>query len=202
MQQSTRKFQAIIGLGNPGKRYLETRHNAGFQVVDRLHQIYDGLTWKKNNTAWTSAVSLKGKFVRLLKPATFMNHSGLAVSQFVMKFLLDPTELIVIHDDLDIELERVKVKLGGGHAGHKGVKSIVEHLKTVDFARVRVGIGRPEKENAIDFVFGNELHKCFFVNSSVVYNTIQRWQVFNKVINIFIFRNIRHNCLMLCVIHH
>ncbi len=155
MQQSTRKFQAIIGLGNPGKRYLETRHNAGFQVVDRLHQIYDGLTWKKNNTAWTSAVSLKGKFVRLLKPATFMNHSGLAVSQFVMKFLLDPTELIVIHDDLDIELERVKVKLGGGHAGHKGVKSIVEHLKTVDFARVRVGIGRPEKENAIDFVLSS-----------------------------------------------
>jgi peptidyl-tRNA hydrolase, PTH1 family len=155
MEQPTRNFRGIVGLGNPGRRYLKTRHNAGFQVIDRIFQKYSGLGWKLNDKGWISTACIKGNSVRLLKPATFMNQSGLAVMHFIKTNAIDPTEMIVIHDDLDIDLQKIRVKSGGGHAGHKGVKSIIENIKTGDFCRVRVGIGRPEKENTVDFVLSS-----------------------------------------------
>jgi len=133
----------IVGLGNPGRQYAETRHNVGFMMVDYLagrnNLIFTDSKWK----AKTAKTVFWDEPVVLLKPETFMNLSGTAVAGAAHFYKLQPVEIIVFHDDLDMELGRVKIVLGGGDGGHKGIRSIIEHLGSRDFPRVKIGIGRP-----------------------------------------------------------
>jgi PTH1 family peptidyl-tRNA hydrolase len=125
----------IVGLGNPGHSYERTRHNAGYLVADELAKRHDG-SWRKRKKAEAAPVSVGLTNTTLLKPTTLMNNSGSAVSDF------RPEDLIVVHDDLDLEAGTVRVKVGGGAGGHNGLRSIIGRLGN-DFVRVRIGVGRP-----------------------------------------------------------
>jgi len=147
----TKYSMLIAGLGNPGPEYEATRHNFGFMAVDQLMDRSGGPekcpaveTRGDCLTYECQPVRNKAK-VLLAKPQTYMNLSGLAVGKLASKFELSQTDILVIHDDLDLELGRMKLKKGGGDAGHNGIKSIVEHLGGAGFHRLRMGIGRPER---------------------------------------------------------
>lgn len=133
----------LVGLGNPGSKYSGTRHNVGFMLLDYLaRESGAGFTetrWK----AMSAKTVISGITVIMLKPATFMNLSGSAVLQAAHFYKIEPAQIIVIHDDIDIELGRIKLVTGGGDGGHKGVRSVIEHLGTSDFPRLKIGIGRP-----------------------------------------------------------
>ena len=140
----------IIGLGNPGKRYEPTRHNIGFMVLEKLAaQLEIELKQKSFNALWGKGV-LSGKKILLAKPQTFMNLSGTAVRQLQSFFKTDISNLIVIHDDLDLPFGAVRLKAGGGTAGHKGLASIETNLGTSGFIRVRLGIGKPVDKSRIE----------------------------------------------------
>lgn len=133
----------IAGLGNPGKSYQYTRHNLGFltlQALSRRHQIQ---IEKRKFESQYGLGEIQNKKVLLLTPLTYMNRSGSAVGHFLRYFQILPENLIVVHDDLDLPWTRIKVVPKGGAAGHKGILSIIEHLKTQEFIRLRLGIGRP-----------------------------------------------------------
>jgi PTH1 family peptidyl-tRNA hydrolase len=125
----------VVGLGNPGRSYERTRHNAGYLVADELAKRHDG-SWRKRKRVEAAPVTLGLNDATLLKPTTFMNDSGFAVSDH------NPEDLIVVHDDLDLEAGTVRVKVGGGAGGHNGLRSIIGRVGN-DFVRVRIGIGRP-----------------------------------------------------------
>ncbi|KPK23511.1 MAG: hypothetical protein AMJ61_15620 [Desulfobacterales bacterium SG8_35_2] len=133
----------IVGLGNPGQQYSGTRHNVGFMVLDYLagknNLIFTESKWK----ALVAKATIWNESVVLLKPETYMNLSGTAVSRAAHFFKLQPANIIVIHDDLDLGFGRLKIVSGGGDAGHKGIRSIIEQLGTKDFPRIKIGIGRP-----------------------------------------------------------
>ncbi len=125
----------VVGLGNPGRSYERTRHNAGYLVADELAKRHSG-SWRKKKRAESAPVSFGPKNATLLKPTTFMNNSGSAVADY------RPEDLIVVHDDLDLEAGTVRVKVGGGAGGHNGLRSIIGRMGN-EFVRVRIGIGRP-----------------------------------------------------------
>jgi peptidyl-tRNA hydrolase, PTH1 family len=137
----------IVGLGNPGRKYERNRHNVGFRVVDELarrHQ-FPAFRGKFGGDLASGVITAGGRPHKaiLLKPMEFMNLSGHAVQQAARFHELEPTEIVVIHDELDIDFGRIKLKSGGGPGGHNGLKSIIQQLGSGDFARVRVGIGKP-----------------------------------------------------------
>uniref|UniRef100_A0A7V6A3T9 Peptidyl-tRNA hydrolase n=1 Tax=Desulfobacca acetoxidans TaxID=60893 RepID=A0A7V6A3T9_9BACT len=133
----------IIGLGNPGGQYARTRHNLGFRVVELLGARYNiPLTKVSLQSLWGQGL-LDGVSVVLAQPTTYMNLSGEAAARLIRYFRLTPEQLIVVHDDLDVPFGRLKLVRGGGAGGHRGIKSIQEHLATADFYRVKLGIGRP-----------------------------------------------------------
>lgn len=145
--------KAVVGLGNPGRRYEGTRHNAGFFVVDLLANAHGAAVAGREHDALSGEIDLAGTRLALIKPQAFMNRSGATVAAFVGDLGLVPADILVVHDDLDLALARIKLKRGGGTAGHRGLESIVEHLGTRDFARLRVGIGRPPAgQQVADFV--------------------------------------------------
>lgn len=141
---SERQVVLIVGLGNPGPRYAKNRHNVGFQVVDRL-ATRAGVTFTNHpGKALACRVTLAGVPVVLAKPQTFMNLSGGSVAALVHWYHVDPLKnLLVVYDDLDLPLGKIRLRPAGGAGGHKGLSSIIEHLRTQNFARLRVGIGRP-----------------------------------------------------------
>ena len=150
-------MKLVVGLGNPGKEYDKTRHNVGFDVLDELVRR-TGVTLRRGWTvpAWTGKAELEGKNVLLVKPRTFMNDSGAAVAKACAYFGVKPAEVVVVHDELDLDFGRLRLKLGGGDNGHNGLKSIRSALGTGDFHRVRFGIGRPPGRQApSDFVLTN-----------------------------------------------
>jgi PTH1 family peptidyl-tRNA hydrolase len=134
----------IVGLGNPGKEYARTRHNVGEDVVNLLAERV-GATFKAGkDKAKVAEVTLAGHRCVLAFPLTYMNESGQAVGPLVRRYdISDPTHLVVIHDELDLPPATVRVKAGGGLAGNNGLRSITQHLKTQDYLRVRIGIGKP-----------------------------------------------------------
>jgi PTH1 family peptidyl-tRNA hydrolase len=143
----------IVGLGNPGVRYHDSRHNVGFQVIDNLRTAYDIALQSYLQTAVYGEGTMAGQAVVLALPLTYMNRSGEAVVALCAHFTLSPSDVIVVHDDLDLPLGRVKLKMRGGDAGHYGVRSIIECLGTEAFPRVRVGIGRPaSRDEVVAFV--------------------------------------------------
>jgi len=146
-------LKLIAGLGNPGKAYLFSRHNLGFMTVDRLADDLDIRISRTQFDALVGDGTMSGTRVVLAKPQTFMNLSGNSVAALVRFYKLEPEDLIVVHDDLDLPFETVRIKKGGGHGGNKGVLSIIDRLGTPDFVRVRLGIGKPpRKEMTEDYV--------------------------------------------------
>ena len=147
----------IVGLGNPGEEYEHTRHNAGFEVIDRLAEEANVRYWKNacGSLVGQGTLSIDGKRedVVLAKPQSFMNLSGGPVTKLLKQFEIAPDQWIVVHDELDIPAGSVRVKRGGGHAGHNGLRSIIEKTGTRDFLRVRIGVGRPPGRMPVpDFV--------------------------------------------------
>lgn len=143
----------VVGLGNPGEEYENTRHNAGFQVLDALAKDVGANYWKAECGALTAKGVLADIDVVFAKPQSFMNVSGGPVKLLANAYGVEPDHIIVVHDDLDIEPGHIRVKRGGGSGGHNGLKSITDKLQTPDYFRVRVGIGRPPgRMDAADFV--------------------------------------------------
>jgi PTH1 family peptidyl-tRNA hydrolase len=143
----------VVGLGNPGDEYRGSRHNLGAEVVEVLAKRHGGRLRKRRERALVDEVTIDGKRVALAVPLTYVNDSGHAVGALVRRFGVAPEELVVVHDELDLPVAEFKVKSGGGLAGHKGLRSIVEHLHTQDFQRVRLGVGKPvSKERGADHV--------------------------------------------------
>jgi len=141
--RSTGKQIVIVGLGNPGRGYSLHRHNIGFHVVDELARQDNG-SWNPNREkTHICEVEIEHQRVILAKPQTYMNRSGKAVAPLLQRENADPARLIVVHDDLDIAVGKVRIKVGGGDGGHKGIRSIADSLRFRDFVRVRLGIGRP-----------------------------------------------------------
>jgi peptidyl-tRNA hydrolase, PTH1 family len=133
----------VVGLGNPGKKYTGNRHNVGFLAVEELRRRETLPDFKeKFSGVWTKG-EVGGKPVALLEPMTFMNLSGGSVQPAAAFLKAEPADIIVLHDELDLPFGDVRLKVGGGHAGHNGLRSIIERLGSPDFVRVRVGIGRP-----------------------------------------------------------
>ncbi len=132
----------VVGLGNPGRDYARHRHNLGWLVVDELARRHDG-SWRGKFSGQLAEVRIDGHRVALLKPETYMNDSGRSVQAALRFYKLEPEGLLVVHDESDLELGRLQARLGGGLAGHNGLRSIAQHLKTQDFLRLRVGVGRP-----------------------------------------------------------
>ncbi len=143
----------VVGLGNPGLEHAKTRHNIGFIALDMISERYSFENWKnKLNGHYATGIVGKQKTI-LLKPQTFMNMSGSCVKSFADYFKIENNNLFVIYDDIDLKLGVMKKKIGGGHAGHNGVKSIFENLQTSNFYKIRIGISRPEqKEKVANFV--------------------------------------------------
>ncbi len=142
-----------IGLGNPGPKYEFTRHNLGFMVVDALlRRIPHEKMSAKADIDLYKAFPEPGRAWLAGKPQSFMNRSGGPAGQIARFFKLEPDQLIVVHDELDLPLGRMKLKFGGGLAGHNGLKSMAEHLGTKDFYRLRMGIGRPQQGATADYV--------------------------------------------------
>jgi len=150
-------IRLIVGLGNPGREYESTRHNAGFWWVDefaRLHKLDFRSEAKFHGL--TARGQLHGHEVLLLKPQTFMNVSGRAVAALVQFYKIDPAEMLVVHDELDLPPGVARLKMGGGHGGHNGLKDIIAHLGTKDFWRLRLGIGHPgERAEVSDYVLND-----------------------------------------------
>ncbi|TXG98255.1 MAG: aminoacyl-tRNA hydrolase [Rhodocyclaceae bacterium] len=148
-------MQLWVGLGNPGPQYAMHRHNVGFMTVDVIAEIHNFGSVQKKFAGWVQEGRIGNEKVILLKPATFMNESGRAVSEAMRFYKLEPDALTVFHDELDLAPFKVKVKLGGGTAGHNGLRSIAQHLGP-DFRRVRIGIGHPgHKDRVTSYVLGN-----------------------------------------------
>jgi peptidyl-tRNA hydrolase, PTH1 family len=138
----------VVGLGNPGPKYARTRHNVGEDVVKVLAQRRDDTLRGGRDNALVAESRIGDQRVVLAFPLTYMNHSGQAVSALVRRYKLDdPSRLVVVHDELDLEPGVVRVKAGGGLAGHNGLRSITQHLKTQDYLRVRVGVGKPPSKD-------------------------------------------------------
>ena len=145
----------IVGLGNPGPQYSWTRHNAGFMVLDRLSRLSGIPVTRKAFSGLSGDGNWAGERVYLLKPQTFMNLSGRSVAEALRFYKLSLSDLIVIHDDLDIPFGKVKLKEGGGHGGHNGLRSLAQELASSSYARIRIGIGRPVHGDVVNYVLAN-----------------------------------------------
>ena len=152
-------FWLIVGLGNPGKKYEGTRHNMGFMTADILAERWSVAFSDHKGLAMLGkgAMNLQGRNVKffLAKPLTYMNDSGNAVASISAYYQIQPDHVVVIHDDMDLEFGRIKVKAGGSAGGHNGIKNIIAHLGTQDFPRIKIGTGAPgEGGDMIDWVIG------------------------------------------------
>ena len=136
----------LVGLGNPGNQYAQTRHNIGFMVIDAFARKRRAILSQHRFGSYSGKTTIAGAEVVMIKPQTFMNRSGEAVLKAVTALKLDPQQIFVVCDDIDLPFGRIRIRLKGGSAGHNGIKSIAERLRTEDFPRLRVGIGRPPED--------------------------------------------------------
>jgi PTH1 family peptidyl-tRNA hydrolase len=142
----------IVGLGNPGPKYQETRHNAGFMVLDRLAETIRLSVDRTKFASLCGEGNWLGERLVLIKPQTFMNLSGRAVADAARFYKVPPADIVVVHDELDLPYGQIRLKEGGGHGGHNGLRSIIAELGSADFLRLRIGIGRPDKGSAEKYV--------------------------------------------------
>ncbi len=169
-------MQLIVGLGNPGSKYGKTRHNIGFRFLDLLAESrglrFDAAprfraelaTWKQGDSK-----------VLLVKPQTFMNNSGEAVGPLARYYDVAPNQIIVVYDDLDLPAGRIRLKKGGGHGGHNGLKSLNQHLPDSDYIRIKIGIGRPEHGEVTPWVLGQASEKDRAFESAVFDVLLGEW---------------------------
>ncbi|MDU4960863.1 MAG: aminoacyl-tRNA hydrolase [Sporomusaceae bacterium] len=136
-------MKLIVGLGNPGSEYSATRHNAGFLAIDELARRWGVDSWRSRNEAVCAEYRDAGETVLLVKPQTYMNLSGVAVGELMRWYKLTSEDIIVIYDDLDLPVGKLRLRPQGGAGGHKGIESLLIHLGSEAFARIRIGIGRP-----------------------------------------------------------
>jgi PTH1 family peptidyl-tRNA hydrolase len=134
----------VVGLGNPGREYARNRHNVGWMVADELAHRH-GVTWRSKFSGRVGDLRLDDRRLALLKPETYMNESGRSVGAAARFYKAEPEAVLVVHDEGDFDLGRLQARLGGGLAGHNGLRSLAAHLGTPDFVRLRVGVGRPER---------------------------------------------------------
>lgn len=146
----------IVGLGNPGAKYENNRHNIGFKAVDEIAHRFSFSSWSEKFSGFVCKGEIEGEKVVLLKPLTYMNNSGNAVSLALNFFKIKPENMIVIHDELDLPPLKVRYKLGGGNGGHNGLKSIQQKIGTPNFNRLRLGVGHPgSKEKVSPYVLSD-----------------------------------------------
>lgn len=148
-------MKCIVGLGNPGKKYEQTRHNVGFMVIDELAKRHNASLSKKKFNGLYAMETIQGEKVILLAPQTYMNLSGEAVRPLMEYYNLELDDIIVIYDDLDLPTGKIRLRQKGGHGGHNGLRSIIDQLGNKEFKRIRIGIGRPaSRVPVIDYVLG------------------------------------------------
>ena len=148
-------MKLFVGLGNPGENYCKNRHNIGFMAIDAIINRHGGSSWKKKFQGLATEVILNREKLIFLKPSTFMNLSGQSVSEASKFYKLPSSEICVFHDELDLPFMKIKTKLGGGHAGHNGLRSIQQQLGP-DYFRVRIGVGHPgDKAKVASYVLNN-----------------------------------------------
>lgn len=187
-------FELIVALGNPGAEYKNTRHNAGFIVADSFAESCNNISAEfKTNGASVRKFSLNDKDIFILKPLEFMNRSGQPVASFIAKKNIEPEKIIVVHDDMDIALGKIKLSFASGAAGHKGVESIITCIGSANFARIRIGIGKPNGTGA-DYVlsyFSDEEEKDFVKSVELSVEAIKFSLVngINKAMNKFNGKN-------------
>jgi len=147
-------MKVIVGLGNPGEKYAGSRHNVGFMLLDALARDLDlGGQWREQDNAAVMTVIKEAEKMILVKPLTYMNESGRAVAPILHWHKIDPRDLLVIHDDIDLPVGMVRIRPKGSSGGHNGIKSVIEHIGTQNFPRMKIGIGRPNAdESVIDHV--------------------------------------------------
>lgn len=148
--------ELIVGLGNPEEKYHKTRHNIGFEAVDILAKAW-GLSWQQNKRFqgyFSEGQHRYGNKIRLLKPTTYMNRSGQAVQAVLDWYKLSPESVLVIYDDMDLPLGKLRLRLSGSAGGHNGMKSIISHLNSQKFPRLRIGIGKDQQKETISHVLG------------------------------------------------
>lgn len=162
-------MKLIVGLGNPGKEYDTTRHNIGFMIVDyylgnvKYKEKFNGLYFEKDC----------GEKIIFLKPQTFMNNSGNCVKKFVDYYKINPKDILVIHDDLDLEVGKIRYKFSSSSGGHNGIKSIINMIGTKDFFRLKIGISNIDKSQVIDYVLGRFTKKDLeYINFENIVNSI------------------------------
>jgi peptidyl-tRNA hydrolase, PTH1 family len=134
----------VVGLGNPGREYAATRHNVGFMVADELARRHGG-SWRSKFSGEVADVRIDGARLALLKPQTYMNESGRSVAAAAKFYKVSPEDLLAVHDEVDLEVGRMQARLGGGLAGHNGLRSMASALRSPEFLRLRIGVGRPER---------------------------------------------------------
>ncbi len=145
----------VVGLGNPGSKYAGNRHNVGFMVVQRVAERARASAFKEKFQGLFSKAEIGGQEAALLMPMTYMNLSGESVQKAMTFFKVALKDVVVVHDELDLEWRTARIKVGGGHAGHNGLRSIIQHCGGPDFTRVRVGIGRPRSGPVEGYVLGD-----------------------------------------------
>jgi peptidyl-tRNA hydrolase, PTH1 family len=148
-------MKLIVGLGNPGEEYATSRHNVGFRCIRALARKHHIELDQKRSQARLGQGQIGGQAVVLARPHTYMNLSGLAVRGLLQWLRLAPSDLIVVYDDMDLPLARLRLRSSGSAGGHRGMQSIMDSLGTSEFSRIRVGIGRPEGNAAVDYVLGD-----------------------------------------------
>lgn len=168
-------MKMIVGLGNPGKEFENTRHNIGFMIIDEYSKQYNINNFKTKYNGLFSKIYRNGEYYILLKPLSFMNQSGTVVVKFANYFKIKPEDILIIHDDLDLPVGKIKIKSKGSSGGHNGIKSIIENLKTEEFSRFKVGISHNKGIDTKDYVLGkfNQkeleiLSKIFNFSSNII----------------------------------
>ncbi|AIF41992.1 aminoacyl-tRNA hydrolase [Virgibacillus sp. SK37] len=148
-------MKCIVGLGNPGRKYKETRHNIGFMVIDELVKRNN---WELDKSKFNGKYAMErvdGEKIILLQPQTFMNLSGESLRPLMDFYQIDVEDILVIYDDLDLPTGKIRLRQKGGHGGHNGIRSLIDHLGTKEFKRIRIGVGRPVKPiPVVDYVLG------------------------------------------------
>ncbi len=146
-------IRLVVGLGNPGQKYEDTRHNVGFKVIDEIAKRFRIRNFKEEHLSHTFTLKLSGREIVFAKPQTYMNNSGLAVINLLEENHIDPSEMLVIYDDLDLPLGVTRLRMSGSSGGHRGMESIIKSVGTENFPRLKIGIGRPKrKEDVVNYV--------------------------------------------------
>lgn len=147
-------MKLIVGLGNPGKEYENTRHNIGFQVIDNYLENKN-ITWHQKFKSLYTDLNINNEKVYFLKPETYMNLSGIAIREFIKYYDIELKDILIIHDDLDLPLGKIRLKINSSSGGHNGIKSIIDNLQTSAFARLKIGIAKNKLSDTKDYVLGN-----------------------------------------------